>query len=123
MGYNRRYRRRSTASQILGDTSYIANRLPWEWTALLGVALFVIFYWLVPAWLNHHLESLQGNTFFPLVESIFARREHWFQLLGIASWLACTFFAIRGYLFMDQLDRSGERGVSFFSRILARLFD
>jgi len=123
MSYSRHYRRRrSTAGQIVGDTSYVANRLPWEWAVILGIALFIFFYWAVPAWVYQHLESLQGNAYRPLLESLFARRVHWSQWLGIALGLVCAFFAVRNYFLMDQLDRSGECGVSFFSRIIARFF-
>ena len=123
MGYNRRYRRISVASQMLGDTSYIANRLPYKWTAVLGAVLFILFYWVVPAWITQHLETLQGNMFRPLVESLLSRRMHWSQWLGIALGLVCAFFAVRNYFLMEQLDRRGERNVSFISRIIARLLE
>lgn len=124
MRYKRRYRQRRThAGQLLGDTSYIANRLPWELAMAFGVILFTLFYWAVPAWINQHLDSLQGNQYRPIAEALFARRVHWFQWLGIALGLICTFFAIRNYFLIERLDCGGEHRAAFISRIIARLLD
>jgi hypothetical protein len=108
------------AGEMLADTSYVANRLSWKGAAVLGAVLFVVFYWLVPAWINHQLNSLQSNLYRPLIEAAFARRVHWVQWLGVALGLVCTFFAIRNYFSSQQLGRYGERNVSFFSRFVAR---
>jgi hypothetical protein len=123
MAYRRYRRKRSMAGRMLSDTSYIANRLSWKGTAIFGIILFVVFYWLIPAWLSHQLNSLEGNMFRPMVEAIFARRIHWVQWLGIALGLICTFFAVRNYFACQRLDRYGESNVGFFSRLLARWFD
>jgi len=84
--------------------------------------LFTFFYWVVPAWIMRNFESMQGNMYRPLIESLLIRRLHWSQWLAIALALVCAFFAVRNYFMMEQLDRSGERNVNFFSRIIARLF-
>lgn len=123
MAYRNYRRKRSMAGEMLSDTSYVANRLSWKGAAILGVVLFVIFYWLLPAWLNNQLNSLQGNMFRPMVEAVFAKRIHWVQWLGIALVLICAFFAIRNYLAFQRLGSGGERNVSFFSRLLARWLD
>lgn len=121
---HRRYRRkRSLASEVLSDTSYIANRLSWKGCVIFGILSFVAFYWAIPVWINHQLNSLQGNMFRPVVEALFARRIHWVQWIGIALTLICIFFAIRNYFAFQRLGRSGEQNVSFFSRILAKLID
>lgn len=90
---------------------------------MLGVILFAVFYWAIPAWLNQHLESMHNNLHRSLIEILFAKRVHWSQWLGIASGLICAFYAVHNYFLVDRLDRSGEHGVSFFSRIIARFFD
>ena len=123
MGYRRYRRRRSMASEALADTAYIANRLSWKGAMAFGVTLFALFYWLLPAWLVHHLEANQNNVFRPMLEAVFARRIHWIQWLGIALGLICAFFAVRNYFTSQHLDRRGERGVSFLSRLLARWID
>lgn len=125
MAYRRRYRRkRSLAGGMLSDVSYIANRLSWQGAAILGVVVFVAFYWLFPAWLMHQLDAMQGDTFRPVVEAVFAKRIHWIQWLGIALGLICAFFAIRNYFVSkERLRYCGERNVSFFSRLLARWLD
>ncbi|MGZ8212910.1 MAG: hypothetical protein ACXWTP_00210 [Methylosarcina sp.] len=108
---------------MLSDASYVANRLSWTGAALLGFVSFIVFYWLLPMWINHQLNSLQGNMFRPMVEAVFSRRIHWLQWLGIALGLICAFFSIRNYLGLNRLHSGGERNVSFFSRLLARWLD
>lgn len=120
----RRYRRnRSMAGSLLSDTAYIANRFSWQGAVILGVVQFVVFYWLLPEWINHQLDSLKGNMFRPMVEAVFARRVHWSQWLAIALALICGFFAVRNYIGAGQLDRYSERQVGFISRLMARWFD
>lgn len=116
-------RKRSMAGEVLADTSSIASRLSWKGSLVLGIVLFVIFYWVLPAWINHQLQSLQGNMFRPIVEVIFAKRVHWLQWLGIAAALICAFYAVYNYFAVERLSRSGERDVSFLSRLLARWID
>lgn len=123
MAYRRHYRKRSKAGRVLADATYIANRLSWFGAAVLGVISFAVLYWLIPAWLNHKLNSLEGNTFYSVVEVLFARRIHWFQWVGIVLGLICAFFAIRNYVATQKLGRDGEGFVSFFGRLLARWLD
>ncbi len=104
MAYRRRYRKkRSMAGGVLSDTSYIANRLSWVGSAILGLVLFVVFYWLLPMWINHQLNSLQGNMIRPIMEAVFARRIHWVQWLGIALALICAFLSVRNYFGSQRL--------------------
>lgn len=124
MAYRRRYRRkRSVAGEILSDTSYIANRLSWKGAAVFGVVLFVIFYWLMPAWVHHQIETAHSTNSRMMLEALFARRIHWFQWVGIALGLICGFFAVRNYFASQKLSRYGEGNVSFISRLLARWMD
>jgi magnesium-transporting ATPase (P-type) len=123
MAYRRYRKKRSLAGSVLSDTSYVANRLSWRGCIIFGIFSFSFFYWLIPSWLNNQLNSLQGNPYKAIIEVIFAKRIHWVQWIGIALGLICTFFAIRNYYLSERLDWAGERNVSFFSRILAKLID
>lgn len=123
MAYRRYRKKRSPASQVLSDTSYIANRLSWKGCIIFGVLSFSLFYFFIPMWLNNQLNSLQGNIFRPLVEAVFAKRIHWVQWVGIALGLICTFFAVRNFFASEHISSYGERNVGFFSRILARFLD
>lgn len=123
MTYRRYRRNRSISGEVLNDTAYIANHLSWVGAAILGTFLFVLFYWIVPAWLNHQLSSLPNNMFRPMLEAVFTKRIHWLQWLAIALAFVCYFFAIRNYFYYyAPLRREDERNVSFFSRLLARVF-
>jgi len=123
MAYRRYRKKRSLTSEVLSDTSYIANRLSWQGCIIFGVLSFVLFYFIIPIWLKQQLNSLQGNMFRHVAEAFFGRRIHWVQWIGIALGLICTFFAIRNYFSFQRIGHAGERDVSFFSRILARLLD
>lgn len=123
MGYRRYRRKRSMAGEALADTARIANRLSWKGAAILGAVLFIVFYWVLPAWINHQLSSLQSNVFRPMLEAVLARRMHLVQWLGIAFALICAFFAIRNYLAYQRLGAYGERNISLFSRFFARWLD
>ena len=108
---------------MLAETTSVAKRLSWKGTVILGAVLFVVFYWLVPAWINHQLNSLQGNPYRPILEAAFARRIHWVQWFGIALGLVCGFFALRNYFGARPLGRNAERNVGFFSRFCTRWLD
>jgi hypothetical protein len=118
-----RRRQRSMAGGLLSDTARAANRISWYGALILGFVQFVVFYWFLPEWIIHQLDSLQGNMFRPLVEAAFARRVHWLKWLAVALAIICGFFAVRNYFVADRLDRYGERQVSFFSRLFSRWLD
>lgn len=42
---------------MLSDTSYIANRLSWKGCIVFGVFSFVLFYFLIPMWLDASIKS------------------------------------------------------------------
>ncbi len=123
MAYRRYRKRRSTASRILSDTTFIANRLSWKACIALGVFSFSLFYFLIPIWINSQLNTLQDNMFRPVVEVIFARRIHWVRWVGIALGLICAFFAFRNYFASETISSYGERKVSLIGRLLAKFLD
>lgn len=114
----RRYRRRSSAGSIISDTAYIGSKLPWWGALLFGIFSFLIFYFIVPAWLESKLAAQSESTFYPMLEAIFSRRIHWFEWIGIACGLLGVFFGIRNYLWLAQAGYQ-ERGIIAH---LARLF-
>lgn len=117
------YRRRSRSSQIVGDTVYIANRLPWWATAIFGLILFIVLYWVVPTWLASKLETSGSTAVRPMLEFMVGRRVHWFQWIAIAIGIACSFLAIRSYLRARRLSRGAEQDTNWLSRLIARLID
>lgn len=123
MAYHRYRNIRSHAGQIFSDTAHIANRLSWKGCVILGGLSFSTFYFFIPMWIHSQLNALQGNMFRPIIESLFARRIHWFQWVGITLGLISIFFAVRNYFTFDRIGRYGEKNVSFFSRILAKFMD
>lgn len=106
----RRYRRRSAASSIVSDTVYIGSRLPWWGALIFGLAAFIIFYFMAPAWLESKLAAQESSRFYPMLEAAFGRRIHWFEWVGIACGLVCLFFGVRNYLWSSQAGYK-ERGI------------
>ena len=123
MTYRRRKRPKSAASQISGDVIYIANRLSWRGSLIFGASVFVIFYWVAPIWLNYQLSNVNSSILRPVIESLFARRIHWFEWLGIASAVICISVAVYKYVTSRYLDRAEERDVSFLGRLIARFIN
>ncbi|HCG7544654.1 TPA: hypothetical protein NKZ82_004738 [Vibrio parahaemolyticus] len=106
----RRYRRRSNGSAIVSDSVYIAARLPW-WAAIcFGF----------PAFLESKASEMTASAFSQAFESIFMRRIHWFEWLGIACGLIGVFFDFRNYAISSHAGYE-ERGlVTFLAKIISR---
>ncbi|WP_414931054.1 hypothetical protein [Vibrio europaeus] len=116
----RRYRRRANGASIVSDSVYIAARLPW-WAAIsFGFASFLIFYFGFPAFLESKASEMSGSAFSQAFESIFMRRIHWFELLGIACGLIGVFFGFRNYAISSHAGNE-ERGlVALLAKIISR---
>ena len=90
----------------------------------MGVIAFVIFYWAVPAWVHAHWEANPSRSVASVaIRQVLEHRLHWFEHLGIGLGPIGGFLAIKNSVSGQRLGRSGERGVGFFSRLLARLLD
>src|SRR5688572_5274142 len=113
-----RYRRRRASSSIVADTAFVANRLPWQWTLVFGGFLFAAFYWGLPAYMAWHLESIENKIVRAMLESVFGRRGHRAEWVGIALGLICLFFAVWNAWMDYRFHRTGERNVGLLSRIL-----
>lgn len=122
-GYKTRYRKRSDAASIMADTLHIANRASSQWAAVLGVVLFVIFYWGIPSWINHSASTMHDGFTKQLVIELLAQRVHWSQWFGMALGLVCAFFAIRNYFIPEMIGRNGEQTVGLIGKLLAKLLN
>jgi len=114
---------RKISEKLSSDNSRITNIFTWKGYIFLGSLLFMIFYWMIPAWLNNELSTLQNSTIRPIAEALFMRRIHWIQLAGIAFSSICILFAIRNYLLNRSIIKSGASNINFFSRLFAKLID
>ncbi|HHF0549867.1 TPA: hypothetical protein ACPHT3_004524 [Vibrio alginolyticus] len=116
----RRYRRRSNGSAIVSNSVYIAARLPW-WAAIcFGFISFLIFYFGFPAFLESKASEMSASAFSQAFESIFMRRIHWFEWLGIACGLIGVFFGFRNYAISSHAGYE-ERGlITFLAKIISR---
>jgi predicted MFS family arabinose efflux permease len=122
----RYYRRRSrnSAGALIRDSVQMGNRLPWWGAALMGLLLFLVFYWLLPLWLQSLLESTgKDNPLITMLQQVFERRIHWVEYLGIVFGLIGLFFTIKNYFFTFRITKHGEAGVGFFARIFGRFFN
>jgi|GEM_PF-507144 len=122
----RRYRRRNknSAGALIRDSVVVGNRLPWWGAAIMGAVLFIIFYWIFPAWLENWFESHSSQS--PAsnaLRQVLEYRIHWVEYLGIVLGLVGAFFAVKNYYFSRPLSRGGQAGVGIIARILGRLFD
>jgi len=118
----RRYRRRAGPGQLINDTADLGARLPWQATLLLGAVTFVIFYLLVPLWLDS-LRPPESNPFSKMTAPLFDRRERIFRIVAIACALASAYFALRAYVCPVRAREEERSLVAFASKVLARWID
>ncbi|QEQ96924.1 hypothetical protein [Neptunomonas concharum] len=116
----RRYRRGSAASSIVSDTVYMSSRLPWWGALIFGLAGFILFYFIVPAWLESKLIAQEPSSFYPMLEAIFGRRIHWFEWLGTACGLVGLFFGVRNYFWSKEAGYKERGAVALLSKIFGR---
>jgi len=90
----------------------------WKTYLFLGTLLFILFYLMIPAWLNQELNLLQNNAIRPIAEPLLMRRIDWIQWLGIILSLVCILLAIRNYVATRSIIRSEAH---FIRRLLAKL--
>lgn len=116
----RRYKRRSHGSAIVNESVYIAAKLPW-WAAIcFGFISFLVFYFGFPAFIDSKASEMSDRDVSQAFESIFMRRVHWFEWLGIACSLIGVFFGFRNYLVLSYAGHE-ERGlVAFLAKIIIR---
>lgn len=109
------------------ERMHITNRRGWKGYVILGCLLLMIFYWLIPAWLNHELSTLQNSTIRPIAETLFMRRIYWIESAGIALGSICIFFGMHNYFssraIKKSISKSGEGNISYFNRLFAKLID
>lgn len=119
----RHYRKRTVAGSIISDTVSIGSKLPWWGALLFGMCTFLIFYFILPSWLELKLQSQSNNSFYPMLEIIFERRIHWIKWVGIACGLVGLYFGFRNYYFYNKTGYQ-ERGIiAIMRRLLSRKLD
>jgi len=121
---HRAYRRRaSIESQLVRDTTRGAALLNSLACLLLGVTLFLLFYWILPSWLQGRLQQQYDNPYQPLLQGFFARRERLLELAGIASLIGCLVLAVWKHLTRRAMPSQGQQATDLLSRLLAKLLN
>jgi drug/metabolite transporter (DMT)-like permease len=119
----RGYRSSSSGAQIVRDSVYISARLPW-WGAIgFGTALFVLFYFGIPAYLESKITEANGSMITQAFESLFIRRIHWFEWIGIACALIGAFFGIRNYMIHGRASHKEQGVIAFFYKLISQSID
>ena len=122
MSYRRRYRRNSSSS-VVSDVAYIGSKLSWQGALMLGAISFGLFYFALPAWFDSLLNERQNSMFYPMLETVLARREHWLQWIGIACGLVGLFFSLRNYYLVNTADSDERNLATFLAKLLGRNID
>ena len=95
--------------------------LPWPTALALAVVSMMLFYWVVPAYIDTRMDALQAGV---AREALTHRFAHWSrraELLGVTLALVFGFFAIRNYRSVRRMSHTNARRVGLASRLLARL--
>lgn len=114
---------RKISDELVPEHSRITNLLTWKGYIFIGSLLFIVFYWMIPAWLNQELSTLQNSTARPIAEALFMRRIDWIRSAGILFGLICIFFATRNYLSTRSVSKCCGCNIRFFSRLFSKLID
>jgi hypothetical protein len=123
MTQSRDPKNQKTSDALSSEDSPVANTLSWRRYIFLGSLLFMIFYCLIPVWLNHELSTLQNSTLRPIAEALFMRRIYWIQLAGIALGSICIVFAIHNYFSARSISSNGRNNTTYLSRLFSKLTD
>jgi len=127
MPENHDRKNRGISDELSSESLHVTNIASWKRYICLGTLLFMIFYWMIPAWLNHELSALQDSTIRPIAKILFIRRIYWIQLAGIVFGSICIAFAIHNYFSYRSIKRSINKNsgnnINFLSRLFARLLD
>jgi len=95
----------------------------WRGALLLGAVSFIVFYFILPAWVASILHEQENNMFYPMLVATFARKLHWLQWVGIATGLIGLYFAFRNYHY-GSTARWEERGlVGLIAKLIGRSID
>ncbi len=96
--------------------------MSWKVSLLIGALFFVVFFWVVPAWLGARLEATESPRLRPALEALVGRRLHWFKWLAVGIALTFGYFAARNYFRLARHTRTGEQNSGLIAKLLARLF-
>lgn len=95
----------------------------WKVYLCLGTMLMIIFYWAIPAWLNHELGTLHNGTMRPIAAALLQRRISWIQLGGIVVGAIFFIFAIQNYFTSCVTHQNSSSHLKFFNRLFAWFID
>ena len=118
-----RRRRRSPSGQLLNEAARVGNRSSWKTSLVLGAVLFILLYWVIPAWMISWAEAHQSGAHRSIISTVLFQRVHLLKWLAVAVALLFCYFAARKYAGQTIHTRAGERDASFLARLLARLFN
>ncbi len=123
----RRYYRRRNQS-LITDTASTMLMSSWWGALMLGLIGYVLFYWLLPAWIISKIQEIPqltaGLDLRTMAFQAVARRLHWSEFVGMAFlWLGLLIAGIK--LLATELEPSQHHSglLGFLARLLARWSD
>lgn len=70
-----------------------------------GLALLMVFYWIIPSWLYQELLALQNSALRPHTQILLIKRIRWIEVAGVALGAVCFAIAIHDFL-SNRINRS-----------------
>jgi len=95
----KRRRDSSIFEELMDQTIDTASSISWKASALLGIVLFNVFFWLPSIMLIHILESMKNNQFYPLAEVLAGYAILFFQGFAIVLAIICFFYMLKDLIF------------------------
>ena len=114
----RRYRKNQ--SNILGDTSFIASRLPWWGALIFGLFLFIVFYFMLPTFIEYRMSGTANSPMKDALMSVIYRRIHWSEYLGVTCGIIGSIYALRNYFFYRYASYNERSVINIVAKLLGR---
>lgn len=116
----RRYRKRSQSSQILRDLVIIGSKSHPINIFILGLLLFIIFYFITPMWIVSISDNETKSHITEAIKVFMSKRIHYLEYIGITCGVISLYFTIRNSLVPFNAESNERSLVGFLSKLLSR---
>lgn len=83
----------------------------------------MLFYFIIPSWLEAKLSEQSNNMFLPMLKAVFEKRIHWSEWLGIVCGLISIIFSLRSLIMTNEASYKERSLISMLARWLGRHLD
>lgn len=116
-------RRNRGLLSVVSDVVHISSRLSWKGALLTGIIAYIVFSIILPGYIENIASSQKENMYFAITEVRLDRLVYVSNWVGIACFIASSFFAFRNYLIREVAKKNEKSIVTMLSKLIARSLD